>query len=281
MASQTFPAASGRVYRPERGGSVGAVPSSTFDAYGSGITLAYDAGAGSYTVNDATNPPAFLPAQQTENTSAFRTFANSNAASAGTYKLTLFNPGAGNTTLALSFVSYGLLESTQQISTTNADIYYRPFIFGLQTPTSGIPTTGTVNYTSVVDGYWVRRRSLVTLTQGYADLRLSGTATFSIDYVTRTVTVSLQLDGTDLLPTSISGSLGTINLGTFTGTSTIATGTSTFSGTLAGNGFSGTFSGALFGSSASEAGLAFRIDDGDANPSSRQHVAGVVVGKGS
>jgi hypothetical protein len=279
VASQTFPVASGRVYRPERGGSVGAVPDSTFDAYGSGITLAYDAAGSSYTVNDATNPPAFFPAQQTANTAAFRTFANSNGP--GSYKLILFNPGAGNTTLPLSFVSYGLLESVQQISTTNADIFHRPFIFGLQTPTSGIPTTGTVNYTSAVDGYWVRLRSLTTFTQGYADLRLSGTATFSVNYATRTVTVSLQLDGTDLLPTSTSGSLGTINLGTFTGTGTIATGASTFSGTLTGNGFSGPFSGALFGSSASEAGLAFRIDDGNANPAARQHVAGVVVGKGS
>lgn len=276
VASQTFAVASGRLFKPERGGAVGTTPDSTFDAYGSGITLVYDATANSYAVSDATNPPPFLPANQTTNSAAFRVFANSNGT--GNYELTLFNPGSGNTTLALSFVSYGLLQSIQQISSTNSDVFRRPFVYGLQTPVSGLPTTGVVNYTSAIDGYWVRLRSTATFTEGYADLRLSGTATFSVDYATRAVTVSLQLNGTDLRTSN--PNLGTISLGTFSGTGTIATGASTFAGTLTGSGFSGTFSGALFGTSATEAGLAFRVDDGNVSSTARQHVAGVVVGKG-
>jgi len=229
--SQVFETASAQVYTPERGGAVGTSPRASFAAFGMAPSATYDATAGSYSFNDSPAIPAFSVGNQTSSDATFRTFNASD--SAGTYTLMLFQPGTTNPRAGLSYASYGLLYSSLAVSTSNSDDYRRSFVYGFPTTASDVPHSGVATYSGTVDGYWVRLRSPTTFTQGYATFRVSGTQTFTVDFATGTVTVNLILSGTDLRTTA---SLGTVDLGTFTGTGTIGSG-NRLSGTISGAGF--------------------------------------------
>jgi len=271
--SQVFEAASAQVYIPERGGSVGTSPRASFAAFGMAPSVTYDAAAGSYSFNDSPSIPAFSVGNQTSSDASFRNFTASD--SAGSYTLMLFQPGTTNPRAGLSYASYGLLYSSLAAGTSNSDDYRRSFVYGFPTAASDVPRSGVATYSGTVDGYWVRLRSPTTFTQGYATFRISGTQSFTVDFTTGTVTVNLTLSGTDLRTTA---SLGTVDLGTFTGTGTIGSG-NRLSGTISGAGFTAQFSGSLYGPGAAETAISFEGDDGSAAPASRQYIGGIVIGR--
>ncbi|MBB4839279.1 hypothetical protein HNP52_002348 [Sphingomonas kyeonggiensis] len=268
-SDQVFATASARVMNPY-GPDFTYVPSSSLDSYGNTITFNYGV-TGNYAINgDDTNPPAFPASSLVAGSDPV--FASYNVSPTGDSNLlTLFRPGSANTRLALSYASYGILDDMRFFSSHYNRHYYRSFAYGLAAPLSGVPSTGNLAFASSVDGYWARLRTIDPI-NGYIALRLSGPVTMSVDYAARTVSLSMQLSGTD----NNAGGLGTVALGTVQGTGNFSATSNTISGTLTGAGFTGSFSGSLFGPQATELGLAFRVTS---TSPSQQDVAGVVVGK--
>ncbi|QHL89963.1 hypothetical protein GVO57_02885 [Sphingomonas changnyeongensis] len=243
----------------------------TLSDAGSGVSLAYDAATGGYTIRDATGAStSFLPANREANTAPGRSDAVATvyAKSSGNRddELILFNPGSGNTQLALTYVSYGAWQAlTDNGATSTLATQY--FVFGIrQSPTQ--PSTGSASYTTKPDGLWVTPNGVYSL---------SGTSSFTANFSAMTVSTQLNLTGTLATDSSTTRSLGTFN-----GTGTIAalgggfTGSFTQSGTDAGgNTYSGGFTGAFFGPQGQEVGYSFRLTGTGGT------AVGAVVGRGN
>ncbi|MCB5424179.1 hypothetical protein H0274_02810 [Altererythrobacter sp. CC-YST694] len=124
------------------------------------------------------------------------------------------------------------------------------FVFGQQTATN-MPTTGSATYNSDVYGAVFvpngTEPSLFAVGDG------NGSATFSANFGSGTVSTLINLAGVDAL-----GSAGYASFGSVSGNGTIASGGPAFSGTLSGSG-SGGFTGAFFGPSAVEMGYVFNV----------------------
>jgi len=185
-------------------------------------------------------------------------------------ELWIFIPGSANTTLALSYVSYGIriLWST---SSPIEDRYH--FLFGVNTPASDLPVSGTASYTGIADG---------AFTDGAARYTISGTSALSADFTANTITASLNLIGvaevggaTPFTAVSYSGTGGLDRT---------RSGIDQYHGTLTstGNpGYTGSFRGGFFGPAANEYGFLFTFSRGtksSSNPSGGAGV-GVAVGK--
>jgi hypothetical protein len=178
-------------------------------------------------------------------------------------QLALFNPGAGNTQLALTYVSYGAWQTINN-RVTELDFAQQFFVYGIRQSATA-PSTGSATYTTRPDGFW-------SIAQGL--FALSGTSTFVANFTNMTVGTTLNLTGTNV----ISGA--TRQLGAFNGSGSIATLGGGFTGTLTHVGtdaggvvYNGAFNGAFFGPTGSEMGYAFRLT------SSAGAAVGAVVGK--
>ncbi|NKJ03019.1 hypothetical protein FHW92_005130 [Novosphingobium sp. SG707] len=215
----------------------------TIGAGGNYITFVKNAN-GSYNLSDTVSsaPLNFDSTNVISQNAVFTNYKTSVASGYPTDELTLFNPGAGNTTLALTYVSYGQWRSTSA-STQVSD---RAFIYGQLTGTGLMPTTGSATYTGIASGRGVGATSS---TDAYT---LSGTSRFDVNF------------GTASLTSSVSGTL----LNTTTNAST-ALGTVSFSGNISNGAFtattapsasvSGQMAGAFFGPTASEVGAVFTL----------------------
>jgi hypothetical protein len=231
--------------------SAGAVSSitATNSNFSGGVTLAYDATTGGYTVNDGSSSQSFMPINKSvANSNAVVSVYNVSGTGGRTEQLVLFNPGSGNTTLALTYVSYGAWQTVSGTTSVNFDQRY--FVYGIRQGANQ-PSTGSASYVTTVDGFWS------TTTGLYA---LGGSATFNANFSNLTVSTNLNLTGTNI-ENSNSKSLGIFN-----GTGTIASLGGAFNGTFAhqgtdadGNVYSGAFNGAFFGPTGSEVGYTFRL----------------------
>ena len=98
--------------------------------FAGGVSLAYDAATGAYTVRDAnglsqTFNQADIQASNTVLTAFSKTAGNVSD------DLVLFNPGAGNTRLALSYVSYGAWQRLTDNGAT-IDAAEQFFVYGIR-----------------------------------------------------------------------------------------------------------------------------------------------------
>jgi hypothetical protein len=266
--SQTFDATGARLAArlASPGGTASNISSGT-SGFGGNVSLAYDAGTGAYTVRDMTGasftfaPADKLPLQNGGSSAAVALYEKD--AGTRTDQLALFNPGAGNPELALTYVSYGAWQTILDNGAT-VDVAQQFFVYGIrQSPTQ--PSTGSASYQTRPDGFWMTPGGVYSL---------SGTSSFTADFSAMTVATSLNLTGT-----SVTGGANKV-LGTFNGSGTIAALGGAFNGTLGqqgtdadGNVYSGTFAGAFFGPQGQEVGYTFRLQG------TGGQAVGAVVGK--
>lgn len=139
-------------------------------------------------------------------------------------------------------------------------------VFGYNTVTTDMPKTGTVAYSSTVQGRIVNVTGATT-----AVLRVSGTVTTSVNFATGLVDVTLNL-------TTIPAAGGApVAFGTFTAQGGIPAGQNQFTGAFTSGGLTGTLTGGFFGSQAKEIGISFAANGTVGGGA--QRIVGTVLGK--
>lgn len=238
--------------------------SGSSSGFGGGVSLAYDAATGGYTVSDANGATqSFLPSNRSPGDSNATITAYTKAASNRTDQLVLFNSGASNPRMPLSYVSYGAWQRLID-NNTSIDVAQQYFVYGIRQG-SAQPSTGSASYSTIVDGLWSNASGV------YA---LGGTSSFTANFSNMTVATQLNLTGQNVTTQA------NRNLGLFTGTGTIAALGGGFSGSFQHQGtaddgavYTGGFNGAFFGPTGQEVGYTFSLTaPGGA-------AAGAVVGK--
>ncbi|MCW2365626.1 hypothetical protein M2341_001073 [Sphingobium sp. B7D2B] len=99
----------------------------------------------------------------------------------------LFKIGSANSAINLTYLTYGFLAYTE-INDAQIINNYRTFLYGVGTPTSAIPTTGSASFTGIVDGIY---------TDMNGRYRISGTSALVANFVDRTLTTSLTFTGSN------------------------------------------------------------------------------------
>lgn len=242
----------------------------TIDATGAGapgtgsgngdIQLRYNAAARSYTVSTGSRADATFAA-------ADRNAAQSNATisvyektiGGVSHNLVLFNPGAANPVLALTYASYGAWQTILPAQDKfNVNTTY--LVFGINTAAADMPRTGSATYRTNVDGTFAGSTGVYSL---------GGNSSFSANFAAGTIAFSVTPVGSNIL----NGSAKTF--GTISGTGTITGGTSAFTGTAGanGNGYSMGLIGDFFGPAAAEMGGTFLLQGPDGRGS------GAMVGR--
>ena len=238
--------------------------SGTATGFGGSVSLSYDAATGAYTVTDATGSSAsFLPSNKSPTDSNATISVYNKVAGNRSDQLVLFNPGAANPRMALSYVSYGAWQQITDNGTT-VDVAQQYLLFGIR-QASNAPSTGSASYTTIVDGLWSNPDGI------YA---LGGTSSFTANFSNLTVATNLDLTGQHISTNAAK------RLGLFTGTGSIAALGGGFSGTFTHQGtdadgivYNGGFAGAFFGPQGQEMGYTFSLTGQGAA------AAGAVVGK--
>lgn len=226
-------------------------------------SVKYDPVGQTYTVRDTGSAAAttsFGSANITSSTSDYTYYGKTVGST--THTLKLLNPGAGNTTIALTYTSYGAWQRTTPGAGWNGatkinDTY---FVFGKKTPTSGIPLNGGADYSTVLDGSFVNATKSYTVS-GTGTLHASWSGAGSISY-------SATASG-------VAADLSVLNFGTMAGTGSIYKPASSFTGFGTTNiqGYKMGLSGYFFGPTAQEIGAVFRLQGGGGSGT------GALVGK--
>lgn len=257
VASQTFANTSNSLTTTINS-SLSVGPNSATQPAIDGVTLSYDASAQTYSISTGFGAQRFATVTDRDSassTSVVSAFKKANGSTQDVFLL--FNPGSGNSKLALTYTSYG---AWQRLTGSSAPVGINQsfFVFGL--PTTDMPRTGTANYVTAVDGFWVTAN----------DARgLGGTGVLTADFGAGTTQLGLSLSGVS----AVSGL--SFSLGNFSGGGTINN--ATFTGALASTstgsaGYSGAYAGRFFGPAAQEAGATFTLTSGSSV------VTGVIVG---
>lgn len=269
-------------YHRSADGKVGAVPSNvmgptlpTNDAGNS--DFAYDAATGRYTHSRSFNGnvidrATFGPEHKvTGETNARVTVYQMPGANGATERLVLYNPGAGNTELALTYVSYGrLLRTRATESNGSTPISETLFAWGLRTDQATMPRSGTGRYEGVVIG------KAAGMAVGAAIYDLTGTSIFDMDFARSVFTGSLALLGRD-------GAGASRDFGSFAfanGVYSVSPGLSATIRDRPENVFGvGRFEGAFYGPGASEIGGRFIMQLPAAGGDPAYLVSGVTLAK--
>ena len=225
------------------------------------VQVRYDASSGAYAIATGTLPDVTFSASDRSNADSTAVIsAYGKTSGTRTDNLALFNPGAGNTKLALTYASYGGWQSTSTAG-ASSDISTTFFVYGIKTTPSDLPTSGTASYKTTLDGLFAGNGGLYTLSGGSAILA---------DFAAGTIDFSMSPRGRNIVDGSIK------DFGDLLGSGTIGSGTSAFTGTSdlpSVNGYSASLSGQFFGPQAAEVGAAFQLTGADGQGS------GVIVGK--
>lgn len=227
-------------------------------ALNSSALVRYDASTQSYTVVGINLPQSTFAAanrQSGESTPVISVYEK--VSGNKRENLALFNPGAANTELALTYASYGALQTIVDKG-ANLDVDTAFFTFGVQTAASDMPRTGTSNYRTRIDGQFSDAAGV------YA---LSGPSTFSANFGAGTFAFDMDLTGQNV----VNGSRK--SLGTHSIDGSISMGNQ-FSGNTSGGGtYSANLGGYFYGPAAAEMGGSFSLVGGGGVG------AGAVVGK--
>lgn len=158
---------------------------------------------------------------------------------------TLTGKVTSDAALALTSVSYATWIRDDTTVTPNAH-RLTSTVWGYNTATTDVPTTGSATYSARVSGrvIQVNGGGTGTLT------RLGGTATITVNFATGLVTYTLNV-------TTITGGVETA-YGTFTGTGAIGVGNNQFTGSFGpASPVPGTITGGFFGAQGKEIGITF------------------------
>lgn len=237
-----------------------------------GMTFAYDAATQTYSIaGGGGTSQSFGAADRSAALSTGIANVYEKRGAGITETLTLFNAGAANPTLALTYASYGLYQRTDDAGGGSpVNLNYLAFVYGVQTAAADMPRTGSASYNAVIDGYFVGGDASQPAT-------LSGSGRFDANFASGTIGVTMS-------PTARSITSGAVtSLPTLTGSGTIAAGTATFATSLSGGAYQGTLQGMFFGPQAAEIGASFafgRTILGVGGLPDRQETAvGAMVGK--
>lgn len=258
LVSETFQAL-GVINRFTAAGGTGNVTSSQ-PLSSKAIQVSYDASSSSYTIATGTLPDAtFTGASKSAADSTSDITVYDKSSGTKTDNLVLFNPGAGNKQLALTYTTYGGWLTIN--TSTSLDVSTVFFVFGVKTATSDMPKTGTATYKSVIDGLFAGSSGI------YA---LGGTSSLAADFGVGSVDFQMTPLGQNILTGA------TKNFGTLIGSGTIAAGGSNFVATSdpqIGGGYAASLAGQFYGPQAAEFGATFQLTgpDGQGN--------GAMVGK--
>jgi hypothetical protein len=208
--------------------------------------FAYDAGSQTYSFFPSTPTNAadlayrLGPGQRISADSTFTNYAGSGPAgqfnSSDTYTAALFNPGSGNPRIALTYTSYA--DISVKSGPGPATRYWS--VFGVPTPQSQIPRTGTGTYSGIVFGHG---------TTAGAPIDVDGTAQLSVNFGSSTFRSLLTV----LTRPANSGAFKAFGTLEYTG---ILSG-SAFSGNITDPDAQGGVRGQLYGKDAQEFGLLF------------------------
>jgi hypothetical protein len=230
--------------------------------------FAYDAASQTYSFYPTTPTNAadlayrFGPAQRTSGDATFTHYAGSGSAgqfnSSDTFTAALFNPGSGNPRIALTYTSFA--DITVRNGATGLPTRTWS-VFGIATPASQIPRTGTGTYSGIVFGHG---------DNGGTTLDVDGTAELSVNFGPSTFRSLLTVF------TRPAGSGAFSPLGTLEYTGFVSG--SALSGNITDSGAQGGLQGQLYGRDAAEFGLLFNYSK-FVPGSGRTSIVGGAVGK--
>jgi hypothetical protein len=225
------------------------------------VQVRYDAASGAYTITTTTLPNVtFAPADRSTTDSTPVISAYSKTAGTKTDNLALFNPGTGNTQLALTYASYGGWQSTTP-NGTSTDVSTTYFVYGIKTAPSDLPTSGSASYQTTLDGVFAGNGGVYTL---------SGNSAIIADFAAGTIDFSMSPTGRNIVDSSSKA------FGSLLGSGTIASGTTGFTGTsdaASMNGYSATLAGQFYGPQGAEVGATFQLTGADGQG------GGIIIGK--
>jgi hypothetical protein len=214
------------------------------------LTINYDAGSDSYTIQTAGRSQTFAPSDKTTSAVAGEaTFKKADGANTDylTLVTTPFETQTSNKYVGLGFWQRNQTSNSQQ--NTDFDI----FTYGLDTPATALPRTGTAAYN--IDAF-----GLVTA-KGMAPSTLQGLGTFGVDFGSGLFSADAYLTQYDLVN---GGSLegGSIHL---LAGGHLASGSNAFAGNMSFEDtfglMAGTINGHFYGPNAQEVGATFAGDD--------------------
>lgn len=250
LASETFTAiaARGSGSYPTNGSS------GSTQSGGASVSISYDANSRSYTVNAGGTRQTFdqgdVEQQATDSQITTYLIQNGNTSES----LVLTKPGtSGN--LTYRYVGAGVWQRTTE-SSSSISATVNAFVYGMRTPTSGVPTTGSANYGVNMIGIYATPRAPQAL-NGFGDL--------SIDFGTGGLTGSGIASGFDVV-------YGETTDYSWQANADISSNGS-FSGSLSIGSVNAALNGAMFGPEAEEIGAAF---SGSAGGNS---VVGALIGR--
>lgn len=246
--SQSFPTVQrdGRATLSSTGAVTG-TPSATTAV--DSFNVDYNAASQSYTVRIGADAATFGPADRTTDSNATISVFE-RVAGNQTDTFVLFNVGASNPALALTYVSYGAL---QRITNQGSpfDVRSNIFVYGIRTLAADMPRTGSASYTTRIDGTYAGSDGIFSL---------DGASSFAANFAASTIDYSMTPVGTNVL----TGTPKTF--GTTSGTGTITLGTTgAFQAGAGANaqGFSSSVTGNFFGPGAAEMGGVFALTGAD------------------
>lgn len=218
--------------------------------FGSGIVLAYDAAADSYTL---TSPDGYSVTMSQANLDPSSNSDNSNYVKISGLtedRVTLGRRQVNG--VRLNYTMFGSWSHTGDVNdrmgTGRTDLAFG----GVPTQASDVPKSGTASYDTFVGGTIISENKPYLLNDQAGGTSHSS-ATFSINFATGAVDTALNLRGAP------PGGGAFTEFGRFTGTGTLNSGGPGFSGALTGADANGAFSGALFGPQGKEMGYAWYL----------------------
>jgi len=137
----------------------------------------YDVASKRYTVGGLSSTPSFSEANKSASKSNAVLSVYEKTSGSRNETFLLFNPGAGNSSLALTYASYGAWLIMDDRSTSiDANISF--FTFGTRTAAADMPRTGTASYNTIMDGIFADSSGFYSL---------SGTGSFTADFGASTI----------------------------------------------------------------------------------------------
>ena len=256
--SQDFTAQAGIVqYRLARGTGAGSLRGG---AVNGAAQVRYDAASQSYTLIGTTLPAStFGPGNRAATGSGPVITVYDKTTGNRQETLALFNPGAGNSELALTYASYGALQTiTDNGASVDVDTAF--FTYGVLTSAADMPRTGSATYQTRIDGQFA------DATGAYI---LGGSSSFAADFAAGTIAATITPVGQNVVTGGTKGF----------GTQTIAGRINSvpvgqqFTGQTSGGTYAASLTGYFYGPAAAEIAGAFSLTGaGGAG-------AGVLIGK--
>lgn len=246
LVSETFAtdASTGTVNYPKSGAP------GTASAAVSTISVAYDAATSSYTITAGSRSQQFGPANIDASTTGPQITVYKRVSGTTTDTLTLTKPGTSGS-LTYQYVGAGFWQRTID-GTTAVSGTIDSFVYGVRTPATAVPRTGSASYAVDLLG-----------SQAYLDqpVSLRGTGTMSVRFGENSFSLSGSYNEINPSTGAFNGSYG------FNGSGTLSSTANSLSGTMQMGiigqplALTGAINGRFFGPAAEEVGAAFQTSN--------------------